>query len=62
MYGLRNIAMGVRQRDGQTDGKSDPYVSPCFAGDTKSIMILRYMSLIYVTCMIYHDQMRTSYT
>ena len=26
----------VWQTDGQTDGQSDPYVSLCFAGDTKT--------------------------
>ena len=40
MCRLRNIALGVRQTDGQTDrqtdGQSDPYVSLCFAGDTKT--------------------------
>ena len=50
---LRNIAMRVRQTDRQTDGrtdgrrrtdgqtddgKSDPYVSLCFAGDTKTFI------------------------
>ena len=48
MCRLRNIALGCdrrtdRQTDGQTDGRtdrqtdgqSDPYVSLCFAGDTK---------------------------
>ena len=38
---VRNIAMGVWQTDGRTDrqtedGQSDPYVSLCFAGDTKT--------------------------
>ena len=33
---LRNIALRVWQTDGRTDdGQSDPYVSLCFAGDTK---------------------------
>ena len=44
MCRLRNTAMGVSQTDRQTDGRtdrqtddgqSDPYVSLCFAGDTK---------------------------
>ena len=43
MCRLRNIAMRVAdgQTDGRTDrrtddGQSDPYVSLCFAGDTKT--------------------------
>ena len=43
---LRNIALESvtekcdRRTDRQTDdGKSDPYVSLCFAGDTKSLII-----------------------
>ena len=47
MCHLLNIAMGVWQTDGQTDGRtddgqSDPYVSLCFAGDTKS----KYKALV----------------
>ena len=56
MCRLRNIALGGvtdgrtdrrtdRQTDGRTDrqtddGQSDPYVSLCFAGDTKTVFIL----------------------
>ena len=47
---LRNIALESvtggrmdRQTDGQTDnGQSDPYVSLCFAGDTKTLVIFNY--------------------
>ena len=42
MCRLRNIALESvtekcdRRTDRQTDGQSDPYVSLCFAGDTKN--------------------------
>ena len=36
MCRLRNNIALESVTDGQTDGQSDPYVSPCFAGDTKS--------------------------
>ena len=49
MCRLRNIALESvtdGQTDGQTDdGQSDPYVSLCFAGDTKILeKILRYFA------------------
>ena len=60
MCRLRNIAMGVWQTDGQTDrrtdrqtdrqtddGPSDPYVSLCFAGDTKTDLSDR---LVWLCC------------
>ena len=45
MCRLRNIALESvtekcdRRTDRQTDGQSDPYVSLCFAGDTKMVFI-----------------------
>ena len=56
MFRLRNIAMLDYQRkcdywtdtwtDRQTDaGQSDPYVPPCFAGDTKILKYGKYLVL-----------------
>ena len=54
MCRLRNIALESvteqcdRRTDGRTDdGQSDPYVSLCFAGDTKMICLCRKKSVLY---------------
>ena len=76
MCRLRNIAMRDYQKsvttgqtDGQTDaGQSDPYVPLCFAGDTKSMIIIWSQTLtigeswrhweLYIICwsMLHHKQ------
>ena len=50
MCRLRNIALESvtdGQTDGRTDnGQSDPYVSLCFAGDTKSVATKLQMKML----------------
>ena len=36
--------------DGQTDGQSDPYVSLCFAGDTKTMWDKDFILHMYIPC------------